>query len=352
MTRSFASLLRVALVIVAVWVAFGLYNSSEFYRRSQDSGNNELFPAVFAYQMWTSLIWAAFTPLIIAIAERLPLRKPHLLRNALLLLAGAPLFSVIRAAIGAANMELMEKGRVTADFIVLCVNIRFHRNIYVYLTVIGIFNLILLYRTAAERERKALAMRTALTNAETQRLRTALQPRLMFATLDAIGATVTASPSIADRMLVSLGGLLRMKSELGRLSDVSLAEELDVVDRYLEIEKTRTQGAFTTRIDIDERLLGARVPPLLLQGLVEATLLGASQGPSRLEIHGKADGATLTLQFFDDRQERVPSFPGLMETKARVEQLFGPRGSVAWRREQSAVVTTITIPLQLMEAPA
>ena len=351
MTRSFWSLLRLAFLIVVLWLIFGLYNSSEFYRRSHDSGQNELWLAVLSYQLWSSLVWAAFTPLIVGIAERLPLQKPHALRNAALLLATAPLFSVIRAALGAAHMQLAEKGYVTAGFIVYCIHIRFHRNIMVYLAVIGIFNLLLLYRAVAERERKALAMRTAITNAETQRLRTALQPRLMFATLDAIGATVTASPSIADRMLVSLGGLLRMKSELGRLPDVSLAEELDVVDRYLEIEKTRTQGTFSSRIDVDERLLGARVPPLLLQGLVEASLLGGD-GPSHLEIYGRADGAKLTLEFVDDRRERIPSFPGLMETKSRVQQLFGSHGSVEWRREKAAVVTTIAIPLQLMEATA
>lgn len=352
MTRSFWSLLRLAFLIVVLWLAFGLYNASEFYRRSADSGQNEFWVAVLCYQLWTSLVWAAFTPVIIGIAERLPLRKPHGLRNALLLLAIAPIFSVIRAVIGASIMELSEKGQVTAEFLVLCINIRFHRNIFVFLTVVGIFNLILLYRAVAERERNALAMRTALTNAETQRLRTALQPRLMFATLDAIGATVTSSPSIADRMLVSLGGLLRMKSELGRLPDVSLAEELDVVDRYLEIEKTRTQGTFSSRIDVDERLLGARVPPLLLQGLVEASLLGGDEGPSHLEIHGRTDGAMLTLEFVDDRRERIPSFPGLMETKSRVQQLFESHGSVEWRREKAAVVTTIAIPLQLMEATA
>ncbi|HEX6085817.1 MAG TPA: histidine kinase [Thermoanaerobaculia bacterium] len=351
MTRSFWSLLRLALLIVVLWLAYGLYNASEFHRRFE-SGPYELWLGVLGYQLWTSLVWATFTPLIIGIAERLPLRKPNALRNALLLMAIAPIFSVIRAAIGAGIMELTEKGRVTADFIVLCINIRFHRNIFVFLTVAGIVNLILLYRAVAERERNALAMRTALANAETERLRTALQPRLMFATLDAIGATVTASPGTADRMLVSLGGLLRMKSELGRLEDVALAEELDVVDRYLEIEKTRTQGTFTSRIDVDERLLGARVPPLLLQGLVEASLLGGDDGPSHLEIHGRAEGAMLRLEFVDDRHERVPSFPGLVETKSRVQQLFGSRGSVEWRRERASVVTTIAIPLRLMEATA
>lgn len=283
-----------AATIVALWVIFGIFSSNEF-RLRLDETSSDVASEVLLYQLSVSLIWAVFTPVAIFIAERLELRKPHRLRNLALLLAIAPLFSVVRAAVGGAVFELCELGRISADFLWLSVTLRFHRNVFLFLVVVGIVNLVLLQRAAAARERNALALRTAVMNAELQRLRTSMQPRLMFAALDAIAAKVRDQPHVADRMLVELGHLLRALLEFGKRPSVTLAEELELIDRYFDLERMRTGGRFSARVDVEEELLGVRVPPLALHTAVAGALLADEETPRHLEIDGHASGATLLL---------------------------------------------------------
>jgi two-component system, LytTR family, sensor kinase len=348
--RRFGHLAGVALGIIAIWIVFGLYATSEFYRRTVDTGMyGETWIEVLQFQLTASFMWAVFTPLAIWIAEHLPLQKPHRVRNAMLLLAIAPVFSFVRALIGAMVFLEGEGTPQNLPFLLLSLSIRFHRNVYLFLIVVGVMNLIMLQRTAAERERNRTALRSAVTNAELQRLRASMQPRLMFATLDAIAANVTTRPDVADRMLVRLGDLLRTMLDFGGRPSVSLAEELEVVDRYFDIERERTDGTFTTRIDIDEELLAARVPPLLVHGLVETALHAGEKTAQHLDVRGRSDRGMLTLEIRHDApdRKRTPAPVAVHETRARLREAFGDRASLHWWREQEQIVTELSIPLDL-----
>ncbi|HEX2123451.1 MAG TPA: histidine kinase [Thermoanaerobaculia bacterium] len=345
-------LLGVAMLIVAIWVCFAFFNASEFYRRSQAVGTvNHDTREVIAYQLMSSLNWAVFTPFLIFMAERLPLRRPHRLRNAALILAAAPVLAVIRAALGAWVLEFGEHQWISWGFAQHSIQIRFERNIFLILLIVGITNLVLTQRATAARERHGLALKAAVANAELVQLRAAMQPRFMFATLDAIAARVANRPSIADRMLVHLGHLLRTMLEFGKRGDVSLAEELEVIDRYFEIEKTRTDGRFTTRVDVDEDVLAARVPPLLLHAVVESAMLRAGDA-SRIEIRGRAEGDLLRLEISNSDPGGIPPQGAVEETRARLRHAFADRTSITWRSENGRVVTELKMPLRVFPEEA
>ena len=348
-------LLRFAIAIVAIWVAFAFFNSSEFYRRTIESNAGPQWDAyneVLSYQMSFSLLWAVFTPFVLFIAERLPLHKSHRLRNALLLIAIVPPFVLVRSAFGGAVFQLVERRLITTDFIMTSIRATFHRNVFTFAGIVLLTNLLLALRAAAARDGKAIAMRTAMARTELQRLRSSMQPRLMFATLDAIAAKVQDQPDVADRMLVELGDLLRALLEFGKRSAVTLAEELEVIDRYFEFEKMRTERTFTTRVDVEEEVLDARVPPLLLHALVESALLSDRESPRRLEIRGRSDGGMLSLEVRYDDPSRVPAAAAIDEARARLLQAYGAGASVSWRRTADSVVTELSVPYQMLEASA
>ncbi len=332
--------------ILFVWVVFGIFNSIEFHRRTVETGNLQPWTEPFYFQLTSSLVWAMFTPLVIFIAERLPIRKPHRVRNALVLLAMTPFLSIIRAAFGGLVSDLGEGRTPTMEFVIRSVNIRFHRYAFFILIIVGVTNLILAQRAAAAHERNALALRTAVSNAELQRLRASMQPRLMFATLDAIAAKVMTAPEVADKMLVLLGDLLRTLLEFGRRSSVTLAEELEVVDRFFEIEKIRTDGEFATRVDVEEELLAAQIPPLLLHALIESALLGNGDAPRRLELHGREERGILQLELRHDQPNRIPAVFAFEETRVRLQQTFGDVADIHWRSEPEGVVTKLTMPFR------
>ncbi|HYK00427.1 MAG TPA: histidine kinase [Thermoanaerobaculia bacterium] len=351
-TYDLRRLFRISFIIVGIWVIFAVFNSSEFYQRTVESGRDAVLIELLAYQLNSSLLWAVFTPFIVFVAERLPLRKPHLLRNALLMIAFVPFIAVVRAAIGAVINRLGDREPPNLQFTLYSIEVRYHRNIFLALVILGITYFIFAQRAAAERERNALALRTAVTNAELQGLRAAMQPRMMFATLDAIAEKVTTEPDLADQMIVHLGDLLRTMLEFGKRASVTLGEELEVIDRYFEIERARSGGAFTTRVDVEEEILAARVPPLLLHALVESALFGTdTDSPQRMEIHGRTEGSDLLLEVVNDDPKRIPAPDAIEETRARLQQAFGERATIAWRAGEKRAVTELSMPLQV-EVPA
>lgn len=350
-TRTLAQLTGIALVITGIWVIFAFFNASEFYRRSLATGSETNWYYIISFQLSSGLMWAVFTPIVVAMAERLPLSGKLWPRNLLVLAALTPVLSVIRAAYGAAWLQMAEGVWPAAYFIKFSIAIRFHRNVFLLVVIIGITNILLASRRAGLRERDAFALQAAVANAAVAQLRARMLPRVMFDSLRAIADRVDSDPARADRMIVGLSDLLRATRELDRRSEVTLAEELEQIDRYLDLEKARSDGHLTTRIDVDEPLLAARVPALVLHSLVEDALAGeVPPGDRSLEIEGRSCGGRLSLEIRSEGAAEPAGAPSLGETRERLEQLLAERFSLDRHREGSAVVVGLDLPLRLVEA--
>jgi hypothetical protein len=348
--RRLLQLLGIALALIAVWLVAGLFTASELYRRTLAVGGiPEEVKVVVLFQMASSMLWAAVTPLIIALAERLPLRKPHLLRNALVIVALLPAIAVVRAAVGSILMNIGEGHRVSLDMMWFSVSLRTHRNIAIMALIVGITNLVLAQREASARARRQLAARTLLARAELDGLRAQMQPHFLFLTLRTIAEIVPVNAAAADDMIVGLAELLRRGLALGT-DPVPLSDDLDFVDRSLALYRISLGGRLAVRYDADENVLAARVPPLLIQQLVESTVANgiAPAGGGELEIRCRRDGDRLRIEVTDDcpRTGRDDE-ESLAPVRARLEKLFGGGGSLAVTRGHDRVVTAVSIPLEV-----
>ena len=287
-------LFGIAMAFIGVWLVAGLFTASEFYRRTLAvNGATERVAYILIFQMCSSLMWAVFTPPIVFIAERLPLRKPHLLRNALFIAALLPLFAVARAATGGVVLKLGEGDRPSLDFTDLSISIRTHRNIAIEVVIIVIVNLLLAQREAAERGRRELDAQTLLARAEMDELRAQLQPHFVFTTLQAIAGKVESDPAAADRMIVTLADLLRRS--LAASEPVPLADELEFVDRSVALYDSCSGRKRSLRFDADEDVLDARVPPLFVQQLVDRAAVNATD----LAVRAWRDGPQLRFELRD-----------------------------------------------------
>jgi signal transduction histidine kinase len=181
---------------------------------------------------------------------------------------------------------------------------------------------------AHERVERVVLARS-LAQANLRALSLELRPHFLFNTLNGIAALVRDDPRRAERMLVGLGDLLRLTQQAGSEGQVPLRRELEVVDLYLELQAMRFGPRLTVVRDVDPATLGARVPGMLLQPLVENALthgIGPRPGPGRLGLVARRDGETLVLRVSDDgvglaseRRERT----GIGTTRARLAAMFG-----------------------------
>ena len=96
-----------------------------------------------------------------------------------------------------------------------------------------------------------------------------LHPHFLFNTLHAISTLVHTDPEAADRMISRLSDLLRLTFDRSGAAGVPLKEELEFLQKYLEIEQIRFQDRLTVNFDIDPDTLDTDVPRMILQPLVE-----------------------------------------------------------------------------------
>src|SRR5205814_5413260 len=119
-----------------------------------------------------------------------------------------------------------------------------------------------------ERESREQEIGKLATEAELRALRAQINPHFLFNALTTIGYLIQTAPNRALDTLLRLTALLRgvLRSE-GELT--TLGRELDLIESYLDIERARFEERLRVRIDVPAALKRLRVPPLLLQPVVE-----------------------------------------------------------------------------------
>jgi len=263
---------------LGVWLLAGLFATSEFYRRSLTMGGGSNSDEVFDVQMCTALIWAACTPLIVLLARQLPLRPPHRIRNAIALAVFIPYLAVLRAAIGGVINNLGEHERVTWYMVDLSIGIRTHRNIAILAAIFFVWNLADAQREAAKRERQRVSAQTLLARTELDELRTRLQPRFALRMLRHIASVIRAEPRAADALIVTLSGILRRSMSRAVDERIPLADELEHLDRCLELCRAGGRFDVSARYIASDDVLACRVPAQVLRPALEEVVLDLAAG--------------------------------------------------------------------------
>ena len=126
-------------------------------------------------------------------------------------------------------------------------------------------------RSAQERYRRDLQeqeMRKLAAEAELRALRAQVNPHFLFNALTTIGYLIQTAPERALGTLMRLSGLLRGVLRSGE-EFVTIGEELDLIEAYLDIERARFEDRLRVRIDVPWELRRIRIPALVIQPLVE-----------------------------------------------------------------------------------
>lgn len=179
-------------------------------------------------------------------------------------------------------------------------------------------------------QRRSARLETQLAQAELQALRMQLQPHFLFNTLNSIAALMREDVRAADDMLVGLADFLRLTLDNSRAHLVTMREELDFLQHYLEIERIRFRDRLTINFEIEPQTLNAEVPYLILQPIVENAIkfgISARASPGRIDIRAMRRNGRLRLQVQDDGHGianggELDEGLGLTNTRERLRQLY------------------------------
>ena len=162
---------------------------------------------------------------------------------------------------------------------------------------------------AEELEREAEQLRSKLTAARLESLRMQLNPHFFHNTLHTISTMAGRDPDGIRRATARLSDLMRYVLSTSDQQEVTLDEELDVLESYLDLQKLRLEDRLTVTMDVDPETRAALVPTLLLQPLAENAVKHGFEGadePGHLRIRARRAGETLVLEVADDG----PGLPG------------------------------------------
>jgi len=153
-------------------------------------------------------------------------------------------------------------------------------------------------------ERRAMRAERDAQSAQLKALRYQVNPHFLFNTLNSLSSLVMARrEEEAESMIVNLSTFFRSSLAIDPADDITLAQELDFQRLYLDIEKVRFPKRLDVRTDIPAELEGARVPPLILQPLVENAIkhgVARSSQPVALTIAARAEDSRLVLTVEND----------------------------------------------------
>ena len=312
-------------LIFAGWTFLGLFFASQTYLTYLYTEGKAPGGLIVKLSLAEWYVWAVLTPPIVWLARRFPLERGRLLRA---LAVHVPV-SLVLAAV---KFQLDVVVRQTLLGIPGLPNVmnKLHPNIVTYWVIVGLSLAYSYYRKYQERELRASQLEAQLAQAELQALRMQLHPHFLFNTLHAIATLVHRDPEAADRMIARLSDLLRLTLENLGVQEVPLKQELEFLERYLEIEKMRFAERLAVALDVAPEALDARVPYLLLQPLVENAIRHAvapRAAGGRIELRAAVRDSALHLELRDDGPGLSGSPAeglGLANTRARLERLYGP----------------------------
>ena len=204
-----------------------------------------------------------------------------------------------------------------------------------YWTIVGLGHALRYHYEAQNRALTASQLETRLVEAQLQTLQRQLQPHFLFNTLNTVSALMHRNVEAADAMLAQLGDLLRLSFETVDVQEVSLAQELDFLRKYVAIEQVRFRERLRVTFDVAPGLDDCLVPNLLLQPLVENAIrhgIGPRVEPGHVLVRAVRTGATLELEVRDDgvgvpesRLADLAHGVGLSNTRSRLAHLYGNR---------------------------
>jgi len=352
----------------AAWIGIGLIGATQtvFVMRSQ--GMHHAWTELFVTELIAWIPWALATPILFRIARRYPpiggATRWYIASH-----AGAFGAIAITAAAWIALLErLLNPCAISphpppyADLFV----VRFYNGllqaVFLYAGAVAVSYALETRDRLLRQEAEGARLNDQLAQARLHALQQQFEPHFLFNALNAVAGLVRDQRNdTAVRAIAGLSDCLRrvLRGPDGVL--VTLSDELEFVEKYLDLQRLRFGDALELTVDIPRDLLKCQVPNLVLQPIVDnAVKHGISQQARRGAIRICATGSddTLTLTVYNDGPKLTPRPAargfgiGLSKLEARLRMLYGDAFRLGIEDAHNGVQVFVTLPLRRAASPS
>ena len=345
--------------ILAGWLFLGFVLSVEVYFNMRVNLRTDAvdYWEMAMPQFGRAVMWALMAPLILRLREKIPLGWGRWV-GSIAFHFGMSFVVMATYYLGRMLAYVIFFGEPMGDFWEMAQKNFYGRNIIdmaYYWAVLAFGYGAEIYQRYKNEELKAAQLEARLIETELKSLREQLRPHFLFNTMNTISVLVREGKNDeAVTLIARLSTLLRMSLDNTRVQEVTVRQEMDFLERYIDIQRVRFSDRLSVEVAIEPAAMEARIPNLLLQPLVENAILhgiAPKSGPGRVTVSGRVAGGQLHLEVSDDGpglgdgSKRAKEGVGLTNTRERLAKIYGSHGQLTLRSEAGrGVAVQIILP--------
>jgi LytS/YehU family sensor histidine kinase len=200
-------------------------------------------------------------------------------------------------------------------------------------------------------EEAALRYQVLAREAELKAFKAQVDPHFLFNSLNAVASLCGSRPNDARQMAQLMADFFRLTLRISSKDRIPLADEIDLVSRYLAIEQVRFGSRLSTHIDMDEAAGRCLVPPLLLQPLVENAVrhgIASVVEGGTIDIAANSNDGTLRIRIENpadpDRPQPRGESIGLQNARGRLAAISNGRASLRTEEADGKYRVDIALP--------
>jgi len=223
--------------------------------------------------------------------------------------------------------------------------------VLLFLLALAVHYALLALEAARDAERHRLELEVLTREAELRALRAQVDPHFLYNSLNSISALTASDPEGARRMCLLLGEFLRNTLNVSSHRRIPLADELTLVERFLSIEPVRFGSRLQVEKLVDDQARECRVPPLLLQPLVENAVTHGIAGlldGGLIRLGVSRDNGQFSIVLENpcdvDRPRSRPGGMGLENVRRRLAATFGRAASMRTHAESGHFRVELHLP--------
>jgi len=348
--------------IALIWLSIGTFDASDTVFSMRAEGHRHAWFGLFFTLMLSWLPWALASPLILQLGRWRPPELKSAFRWLFHLSACAG--TGLASAAWTAELELRLNPWLWSpppqSFVSLTLTLfRGHAlsSLILYVSIVAIGSVLDSRERLALHETETAHLNELLTRARLDALRRQIEPHFLFNTLNGVAALIREEKnSAAVETIARLGNLLRRVVECPDRHEVELGEEIEFLEKYLELQKLRFAERLRLSVDVPKELFGALVPSLLLQPIVENSIrhgIAQSAQGGRIRIGASRSERILTLNVYNDGPQLSPDHrtragsTGISNIQSRLRSLYGNAFSLTMRNEDPhGVEVSISLPFR------
>ena len=347
--------------IASIWFAIGLFDATQTVFSMRAEGMHHAWVRLFLMLVLSWLPWALATPWLVHLAHLYPPVRPRPPVTWLVHSVACSIVGLVCAAWTAGLDEFLnpwENSQPLEPFPRLWLykfSNAFLSSMILYIAILAFSYMLESRERLARQQTEAASLSAQLSQAQLDALRRQIEPHFLFNALNAISGLVREQQNdAAVTMIAGLSDFLRRVVQDSNRQQVPLGEELEFVQKYLDIQKVRFAERLQVSLEVPTELFPAEVPTLILQPIVENAIKHGIDRRAQggvIRITGSRSNGNLTLNVYNDGPKLLAGWEmsrtgvGLSNLRTRLKSLYGNAFELGIRNhDPDGVEVSVSLP--------